>query len=230
MTESAPSAAPPPPRRPARWGRRVLWGLLGLVGLIVLVVAGVLVFVTTSRGEAWLVQKGLALAHEQLSGRLELGRLDLSLSGVILEDVKLYDPEGELVAEIARVDVRARLAGLVRQHVNLPSARLERPRLYLAQDERGLNLTRALEPRTPSPEEPSKGRGSLTLDLHELVLEDGYVDFRRRCPKAVSGRCGWRTWMPGARPATPLRRRAWPRTWTPPRTSPVPCLGPCGWR
>lgn len=183
MTESPPSAAPPPPRRPARWGRRVLWGLLGLVGLIVLVVAGVLVFVTTSRGEAWLVQKGLALANEQLSGRLELGRLDLSLGGAILEDVKLYDPEGELVADIARVDVRARLAGLVRQHVDLPSARIERPRLYLAQDERGLNLTRALEPRTPSPEEPSKGRGSLRLDLHELVLEDGSVDFRQTLPE-----------------------------------------------
>ncbi|ATB50515.1 translocation/assembly module TamB [Corallococcus macrosporus] len=183
MTEPTPSAAPPPPRRPARWGRRVLWGLLGLLGLVVLLVAGALVFATTSRGEAWLVQKALPLANEQLSGRLALGRLDLSLGGVILEDVKLYDPEGELVAEIARVDVRARLAGLVRQHVDLPSARIEQPRLYLAQDERGLNLLRALEPRTPSPEEPSTGRGSLKLDLHQLVLEDGYVDFRQALPE-----------------------------------------------
>ncbi|GHG94339.1 translocation/assembly module TamB domain-containing protein [Comamonas sp. JC664] len=185
MTESTSNASPPPPppRRRARWGRRVLWGLLGLVGLIVLLVAGALVFATTPRGEAFLVEKGLALANEQFSGRLELGRLDLSLGGVILEDLKLYDPEGELVAEIARVDVRARLAGLVRQHVDLPSARIERPRLYLAQDERGLNLTRALEPRTPSPEKPPSGRGSLVLDLRELVLQDGYVDFRQELPE-----------------------------------------------
>ncbi|WP_426754945.1 translocation/assembly module TamB domain-containing protein [Myxococcus sp. Y35] len=183
MTESTSTAPPPSPRRPARWGRRVLWGLLGLVGLVVLLVAGVLVFATTPSGEAWLVEKGLAIANEQFSGRLELGRLDLSLGGVVLEDVKLYDPEGELVAEIARVDVRARLVGLARQHVDLPSARIERPRLYLAQDERGLNLARALEPRKPNPEQPSSGRGALVLDLRELVLEDGHVDFRQELPE-----------------------------------------------
>lgn len=230
MTESAPSAAPPPPRRPARWGRRVLWGLLGLVGLIVLVVAGVLVFATTSRGEAWLVQKGLALANEQLSGRLELGRLDLSLSGVILEDVKLYAPEGELVADIARVDVRARLAGLVRQHVNLPSARIERPRLYLAQDERGLNLTRALEPRTPSPEEPSQGRGSLTLDLHELVLEDGYVDFRQALPEGGERRVRLEDLDARGSARYAAATQGVGANLDATRASPVPCPGPCGWR
>ena len=194
MTEPTSPAAPPPARKPARWGRRVLWGLLGLVGLAVLAVAGALVFVTTPPGEAWLVEKGLGLANAQLSGRLELGRLDLSLGGVVLQDVKLYDPEGERVAEIARVDVRARLLALVRQHVDLTSARVEQPRLYLAQDERGLNLTRALEPRAPSPEQPSTGRGSLRLDLHALVLEGGFVDFRQELPEGGERRVRLEDW------------------------------------
>ncbi|WP_240360306.1 translocation/assembly module TamB domain-containing protein [Pyxidicoccus caerfyrddinensis] len=162
-----------------RWGRRLLWGLGGLVAVLVLAVVGALVFLTSSSGEAWLVRKGVALANEQLSGRLELGGLDLWPGGIILTDLKLYDPEGELVAEIARVEARLGLSQLVRQHVDLSLAKVERPRLYLAQDERGLNLSRALEPREPKPEEPSKGRGKLKLDVHELVLEDGYVDFRQ---------------------------------------------------
>ncbi|MCP3139198.1 translocation/assembly module TamB [Pyxidicoccus xibeiensis] len=162
-----------------RWGRRLLWGLVGLVGLVVLVVVGALVYLTSAGGEAWLVRKGVALANEQLSGRLELGGLDISPGGVVLTGLKLYDPEGELVAEIARVDARARLGSLARQHVDLTSVKVERPRLYLAQDERGLNLSRALEPKNPKPEEPSQGRGTLRVDLRDLVLEDGYVDFRQ---------------------------------------------------
>ena len=157
----------------------MLWGLLGLVGLVVLLVVGALVYLTGPSGEAWLVRKGVALANEQLSGRLELGGLDLSPGGAVLTDLKLYDPEGELVAEIARVEARLGLGQLVRQHVDLSLAKVERPRLYLAQDERGLNLSRALEPRNPKPEEPSQGRGTLRVDVRELVLEDGYVDFRQ---------------------------------------------------
>ncbi|NPC86451.1 translocation/assembly module TamB, partial [Pyxidicoccus fallax] len=156
-----------------------LWGLLGLVGLVVLVVAGALIFVTSSGGEAWLVRKGLGLANEQLSGRLEVGGLDLWPGGAVLTDLKLYDPEGELVAEVARVEARLRLGALVGQHVDLTLAKVEKPRLYLAQDERGLNLSRALEPRNPKPEEPPQGRGKLRLDVHELVLENLYVDFRQ---------------------------------------------------
>jgi len=179
LSDTPPAVPPASPRRHARWGRRLLWGLLGLVGLLVLVGVGALVYLTGPSGEAWLVRKGVTLANEQLSGRLELGGLDLSPGGLVLTDLKLYDPEGELVAEFARVEVRARLLALVRQHVDLTSAKVERPRLYLAQDERGLNLSRALEPRNPAPEEPSQGRGRLRLDLRELVLEDGYVDFRQ---------------------------------------------------
>ncbi len=162
-----------------RWGRRLLWGLLGLLGVLVLAVVGTLVYLTGPSGEAWLVRKGVQIANEQLSGRLELGGLDLSPGGVVLTDLKLYDPEGELVAEVARVTARLKMGALVRQHVDLTSAKIERPRLYLAQDERGLNLSRALEPRNPKPEEPAQGRGSLRLDLRELLLEDGYVDFRQ---------------------------------------------------
>ncbi len=157
--------------------RRIVWGVLGLVLLVGVLVGGTLAWLTSPAGERWLLGKAVPLANEQLSGKLEAGAVELSLSGLALRDVKLYTPEGELVAEVALVDARIVLMPLVRQHVVLRSARLERPRLYLVQDERGLNLTRALEPRQPKPEEPDKGPGSLRLTLRDFTLEDGYVDF-----------------------------------------------------
>ncbi len=160
-----------------RWVRRAVWGVLGLVALVALGVGGVLLYLTSSSGERWLLAKGLPIANEQLSGRLETGSVDLSLTGLTVRDVKLYTPEGELVAEVALVDARLSLMPLAMQHVELTSARLERPRLYLVQDERGLNLARALEPKQPKPEEPDQGPGKLRLTLKDFKLEDGYVDF-----------------------------------------------------
>ncbi|AGC48348.1 hypothetical protein MYSTI_07076 [Myxococcus stipitatus DSM 14675] len=162
-----------------RWGRWLLWGLLGVVGLVVLTVACALVWATSPPGERWLLHKGLGLANEQFAGRLDVGGLDLDLPGAVLTGVKLYDPEGELVAEIARVEARVRPGALLRQHVDLSQARVEAPRLYLAQDERGLNLSRALAARVAKPEEPPGPRGKLRVDLRELVLQDGHVDFKQ---------------------------------------------------
>ncbi|HVG61350.1 MAG TPA: translocation/assembly module TamB domain-containing protein [Hyalangium sp.] len=157
--------------------RRTVWGVLGLVALVLLLVAGALTWLTSPTGERWVLGKAVTVANEQLAGKLEAGAVELSLSGLTLRDVKLYTPEGELVAEVGLVDARLSLAPLAFQHVELTSARLERPRLYLVQDERGLNLARALEPRQPKPEEPDQGRGSLRLTLKDFRMEDGYVDF-----------------------------------------------------
>ncbi|MDY7227466.1 translocation/assembly module TamB domain-containing protein [Hyalangium rubrum] len=182
MTEATPKKSHAPWRR---WVRRIVWGVLGLVALVVLLVGGALFFLTTPSGELWLRDKVVPIANEQISGKLEVGSLDLSLSGLTVRDLKLYTPEGELVAEVALVDARLLLAPLALQHVELTSARIERPRLYLVQDERGLNLSRAIEPRTPKPEEPDQGRGSLRLTLRDFRLEDGYVDFEADAPEGT---------------------------------------------
>ncbi|EAU64356.1 conserved hypothetical protein [Stigmatella aurantiaca DW4/3-1] len=152
--------------------------MFGLVAGVLLLVAGALVYATSPAGERWLLQQGLPLANKQLAGKVEAGSVDLSLNGATLRDVKLYTPEGELVAEVALVDARLALLPLVAQHIVLRSARLEQPRLYLVQDERGLNLMRAVAPREPKPEEPDTGRGSLRLSVKDFKLEDGYVDFQ----------------------------------------------------
>lgn len=179
MSDVQPSAtgAPPPPRR--RWGRRILWGLLGLLGLVLLVVGGVLVYLTSPAGESWLRAQVVPLANEQLSGRLEVGGVELGLGSVVLTDLKLYTPEGALVAEVARVEAHMALGALSRQVVDIRSALVRQPRLYLVQDARGLNLARALAPRTPSPPDEPGPRGRLRVELRELLLEDGFVEYEQ---------------------------------------------------
>ncbi|MFL5343807.1 MAG: translocation/assembly module TamB domain-containing protein [Hyalangium sp.] len=157
--------------------RRIVWGVLGLVALVLLGVAGVLAWLTSAAGERYVLGKALPIANEQLSGKLEAGSVDLSLNGLTLREVKLYTPEGDLVAEVALVDARIALAPLVGKRVELTSVRLERPRLYLVQDERGLNLSRAVAPKNPKPPEPDTGRGSLQLAVDDFKLQEGYVDF-----------------------------------------------------
>ncbi len=161
-----------------RWGRRILWGLLGLLGLVLLAVGGLLLFVTSPAGEDWLRGKVSTALEQQLAGRLEIGDIDLGLGTLGLSNLKLYDPEGALVAEVAHVQARVVLGAAVRGKVVVPSARIEKPRLYLVQDSRGLNLSRALKPKQPKPEPPQEeGRGNLQVEVRELVLEDGHVEY-----------------------------------------------------
>jgi translocation and assembly module TamB len=179
-----------------------LWGPLGVLGLVLVLVAGALTYLTGPAGEARVHALLTEQANKQLSGRLEVGGLDLRLDSLVLTGLKLYDPEGELVAEVERVEARVALAPLVRQHVVLRSARVEQPHLYLRQDERGLNLSRALEPREPKPEEPpQQRRGKLRLTLEDFQLEDGSVDYVAETPEAtrevrledldITGRASW---------------------------------------
>jgi translocation and assembly module TamB len=152
--------------------------------LVLVLVAGALLYLTGPAGEARIRAFAIQQANEQLSGRLELEGLDLGLSSVVLTGVKLYDPEGELVAEVDRVEARLALAPLLRQHVVLRSARVEQPHLYLHQDERGLNLSRAIAPRQPKPpEDPHAPRGTLRFTLEGLQLEDGSVDYLAQAPE-----------------------------------------------
>ncbi|CAM3505296.1 translocation/assembly module TamB [Corallococcus soli] len=167
----------------ARWGRRLLWGLLGFLGLIVLLVVGALVYATSAGGSARIARFGVDLANEQLAGRLELGGFDLDLNGAVLTGIKIYTPEGDLAAEVARVEARLRLSPLLGQSVDLTKVRIETPRLYLVQDERGLNLMRALEPREPKPEEPpTQSTSKLAIHLKDFELTHGYVDFQQELP------------------------------------------------
>jgi translocation and assembly module TamB len=154
--------------------RRLLKWLLVPLGLLLLALLVFWLVLTSDTGEQWLRRQVLLAVNDSVQGKLEAEQLHLGVGGqIVLENVKLYTPEGERVVEIARVVATPNYWALVGKRVVLRSARVESPRLYLKQDERGLNLSRAIEARVPS----SDGESKLTLDVRSLQLEQGFVDY-----------------------------------------------------
>lgn len=170
-----PEAPPAAPRRRRRWLRWVLRALLGLLLLVVLLVIGVLVYVQTPGGSARALAFGLRAANEALAGKLMAGRLEIRGGHVVLRDVTLETPEGERVAHVDLLEIRARLLPLIHKTVHLSVVRIEHPELWLTADDEGMNLTRAIAARNPKPPEPSSGPLPFTFVVDAFSLDQGAV-------------------------------------------------------
>jgi translocation and assembly module TamB len=153
----------------------VLRGLLGLVLLIVLLVAGALIYVQTAPGSARVLALALRAANESLAGKLTVGGLELHGGHIVLRDVTLLDPEGERVAHVDLLEVRAALLPLIGKTVHLQVVRIEHPEVWLEIDDRGMNLTRAIAARNPKPPVPSSGPLPFTFVVDRFTLERGAV-------------------------------------------------------
>ncbi|HZJ56201.1 MAG TPA: translocation/assembly module TamB domain-containing protein, partial [Myxococcaceae bacterium] len=158
-----------------RWLRWLVRGVLGLLLLVVLVVVGVLVYVQTPGGSDRVLAFGLRAANEALAGKLRAGSLEVHGGHIVLRDVTLETPEGERVAHVDLLEVRARLLPLIRKTVQLSVVRIEHPELWLTVDEDGMNLTRAIAARNPKPPEPSSGPLPFTFVVDSFALDDGAV-------------------------------------------------------
>ncbi|MHB8878092.1 MAG: AsmA family protein, partial [Myxococcaceae bacterium] len=176
-------------RRPwlRRWALRL--GLLAVVlfALVVALLIGARLYLSTPGGQAKVLALALDPANEALEGRIEVGEVELAGLRVVLRNLKLYDPEGELVAEIERVELTPRFAALAERRIEVHEAELTRPRLYLVQDSRGLNLTRAVQPKKRGGP-PSGKPPSLVLAAGRLTLSGGYLSFAQRPPEGPERR------------------------------------------
>ena len=120
-------------------------------------------------------------ANATLEGSLAVQKLSLRGGHLVLRDVELRDPEGSIVARVSALEVRLRLAPLVRKRIELAVVRIHRPEVYLVQDQRGTNLQRAIAERNPSPEPEKKDeKSSLGFVLEGLEIRDGVVDSLQR--------------------------------------------------
>ena len=153
----------------------MLRGVLGLLLLVVLVVIGVLVYVQTPGGSARVLALGLRAANEAIAGKLTAGQLEIHGGHIVLHDVTLETPEGERVAHVDLLEIRAGLLPLIRKTVHLSVARIEHPELWLTADQEGMNLTRAIAARNPTPPQPSSGPLPFTFVLDSFTLDRGAV-------------------------------------------------------
>lgn len=161
-----------------KWLKRLGRVLLVLVGVLLLGVLAAWLYLTSEPGAARVRALALDAAAEALAGKLEAGSLSLSGGVIVLEDVKLYTPEGQLVAELKRAELEAALLPLLAKDVVVKRASIDGLRLYLESDERGLNLARAVAAKKAAP--PSQEPGAaFHVDVRALDLKGGYVSWQR---------------------------------------------------
>lgn len=159
--------------------RRVLWVVLGLVGVPVLLVAGVLLFLQTEAGSAFLKKQALSILGNTLAGKLDFDEVELHGGHVVLKNAKLFTPEGELVARVGLLDAWVDLGALTRKTVKVTRVTLDEPELHLVSDDQGLNLLRAVAAKHPAP--PDEGPSTpltWTIDVDALTVSRGFVDLQ----------------------------------------------------
>lgn len=136
MAETAPA---PARRKKRRWLALVLL-------LLVPIGAGVATWtwLQTAAGEALLKAQVLGAVGEAIDGKVELERVGLEGSHVVLEKLRLFTPEGQLVASIERLEADVDLAALSARQVKLSKVKVDDVKLLLVEDGLGWNLSRAI--------------------------------------------------------------------------------------
>lgn len=152
--------------------RRLLVGL-GVLVVLLAVPTGLFAWLQSAAGEAVLKERVLVAVRDALEGRLELDTVKLEGKRLHLEGLRLYTPEGELVAELATLDATVLLSDLLRTQVSLDAVALGAPRLYLVNDAQGLNLLRAVKTKGPSVDGPLP---AWVVSVKSLTLKQGYVE------------------------------------------------------
>jgi translocation and assembly module TamB len=174
-------------RQALRRRRRVLSTLLVAPALVLLLAVGAARWwLHSDAGQAFVRREVARALEERLAGRLEYERLALTGRTLTLTRLKLYTPEGALVAEVEAVTAEVALAALARQEVHVIRAAVDTPRLYLAQDERGLNLSRALAAKAPAqPTTPAEDGSPVkwTVRVDALTVTQGFVDIQGLGPR-----------------------------------------------
>jgi translocation and assembly module TamB len=113
---------------------------------------------------------------------LTVGGLSLHGPHLVLRQLELRDPDGDVLASVSGVEVRLRVAPLIRRRIDVALLRLDGPEIHLEQDEGGSNLERAIASRNPTPT-PEAARGeqsSFGLVVEELEIADGVIDVVQR--------------------------------------------------
>jgi len=138
---------------------RVALRVIGIVVAALAIFVGTLIVVLkTSWGGERIRRQVVSIANMQIQGRLGIGRLSFGGDRLVVWDVTLRDPEGQLVAQIARAEVDVRIGRLLHKEVRVTALVIESPELSLVTDAKGMNLTRATAQREQTAERPQPAR------------------------------------------------------------------------
>ena len=160
--------------------RRSLAVLLWIIaGLLACFLGTLSALVNTSAGRALLGAVARATAANAVGGRIEIGGVHGTLlTDLQLTEVRLYDPDSTLVAELPQVGLSYRLLDLLAGRVVLRDVTLEHPYVNLLQHKSGrLNIEELLHLGEHQDSGKTRGPAALVL-LRNVRIEDGTVLLR----------------------------------------------------
>ncbi|HEY8924789.1 MAG TPA: hypothetical protein VIU64_10445, partial [Polyangia bacterium] len=156
--------------------------VLAALALGALAVGSAITVLRTDWGGDLARRVALPRLNHALAGSVQLQRLRFGGDHLLLEGVALRDPEGRLVARVRSIEVAFSPLGLLRGRVRVPRLTVVEPALYLRRDPEGLNLARALAPRTPgrpgAPAAPASSSSGPTVDVASFRIAGGSVELR----------------------------------------------------
>src|SRR5690606_16370604 len=159
-----------------RWFRITSIAVGCVLLALLLIVLLLPTYISSGSGTRW----ALGFVNNSIKGSIAVDDLSVGWThGPTLENVRVLDAQGELVAQIERVTAEdASLWRLARGSRDLGKVRVIRPEADLVQREDGtLNLAEALSPVEPSPEE-EKPAGEPLKDLRlDFALENGRISY-----------------------------------------------------
>jgi translocation and assembly module TamB len=99
--------------------RFALKAALVLLAVVALAVGVTWSFLQTRRGGDLVRRFALPRVNAALAGRIALDRVAFGGDRLMFENLSIFDPEGRLVARVARIDVGFRPLALLRRHVDV---------------------------------------------------------------------------------------------------------------
>ncbi|MEA2698141.1 MAG: translocation and assembly module TamB, partial [Myxococcales bacterium] len=154
-------------------------GVVGaLVALVAVAVGGTLLALRTDWGGERLRRQVVSRVNAQIQGNLEIKRVSFGGNRLVVWGVALRDPEGQMVAQIARTEVDLSLGRVLHKEIRLTAVEIENPVLDLISGEQGLNLSRAIAPQKPTKKKPTAPSPRTTKEgwvirLDRFALTDG---------------------------------------------------------
>jgi translocation and assembly module TamB len=175
------SAAPKKPKSPrvpptvARYLMRALVFLAALGLVLFLAFNGMLAYVRTPAGTAWLLRVGLGAANEAIAGHIEAGATTIQGSRVTVHDAVLLDAEGTEVARVKLVEADIVWTSLLLGHIEAKELRLTQPSLSVVLDEEDSNLDRTFSAKHPGPPDDGGKPAPITFIVQHLDISEGRV-------------------------------------------------------
>jgi hypothetical protein len=132
----------------------------------------------TNWGGECLRRLAVSQVNKQIQGSLDIKRLSFRGDKVVVWGVAVRDPDQQLVAQVARVEVDFALMRILHKEVRLTAFVIETPLLTFVSDASGLNLSRAIAPRKkPAPKQPASPKTTqegwvMRIDSFDLAKGD----------------------------------------------------------